>query len=218
MKVLVTAGATNVPIDRVRMISNIFKGTTGAKIAEYFSTKNDDVTLLTSNKNNIFGDVTYELYNSFDDLKNQMETLITTGNFDVIIHSAAVSDYKVNGVFHQSHTGLVPIDNSKKISSEYPDIFLKLSPTPKLVDFIRKPWGFSGTLVKFKLQVGISDKELLDIAKKSREDSNANYIVANCLEWAHEYAYIVGKNNQELNVSRNNLPEMLYNVINGVML
>ena len=37
MRVLVTAGSTNVMVDKVRSISNIFKGRTGAEIAKYFA-------------------------------------------------------------------------------------------------------------------------------------------------------------------------------------
>ena len=48
-RVLITAGATTVPIDKVRAITNIFKGRTGTEIAEFFSKKGCQVILLTSN-------------------------------------------------------------------------------------------------------------------------------------------------------------------------
>ena len=49
MKVLVTAGATMSPIDKVRAITNIFKGRTGTAIAKYFAkSRRHDVTLITS--------------------------------------------------------------------------------------------------------------------------------------------------------------------------
>jgi phosphopantothenate-cysteine ligase/phosphopantothenoylcysteine decarboxylase/phosphopantothenate--cysteine ligase len=120
-----------------------------------------------------------------------MEREISEGAYDVVIHSAAVSDYKVGGVFYKDGKGkLVGVDNSKKMSSDHAELFLRLVPTEKIVDKIRKPWGFAGYLVKFKLQVGISDDELKAIADKSREASQADMIVANCLEWARERAEI----------------------------
>lgn len=57
----------------------------------------------------------------------------------------------------------------------------------------------TGKLVKFKLQV----------AAKSRIASEAALIVANCLEWARERAYILGADRCET-VARANLPEALY--------
>ena len=47
--VLVTAGSTMVPIDKVRAITNIFNGRTGTNIALYFAQQGWNVTLVTSN-------------------------------------------------------------------------------------------------------------------------------------------------------------------------
>src|SRR5260370_4679187 len=48
MNLLVTAGNTKVLIDRVRCITNIFTGRTGAAIALHAHERGHDVTLLTS--------------------------------------------------------------------------------------------------------------------------------------------------------------------------
>jgi phosphopantothenoylcysteine synthetase/decarboxylase len=78
-----------------------------------------------------------------------------------------------------------------KISSSHDSLTMELVPTEKIVDRVRDPWAFQGTLVKFKLQVDMSDDELLSIAMKSQAASKADIMVANCLEWAREYAYIL---------------------------
>jgi len=213
MKVLVTAGSTNVMIDKVRCISNIFKGKTGADIASHFSKAGNDVTLITSA--NIIPEAVKNVfkYKTYDDLYELMEMETTVGNYDVIIHSAAVSDYKVEGTYVERQTYqnfiLDKIDSSKKISSSNKELFLKLVPTEKIIDKIRDPWGFKGILVKFKLQVGISDEELLTIAKKSRKDSDAEFIVANCLEWAKDRAYIVNDRDESMSSERILLAEDL---------
>ncbi len=193
MKVLVTAGATTVPIDQVRAITNIFKGRTGTKIAEHFYESGYNVVLLTSNPDLVQKktDLPVIRYRTYDDLYSAMQKEVTTGNYDIIIHSAAVSDYYVNGVFFQDKKGkLQVVDNTKKMSSEHKELFLRLAPTEKIIDKIRKEWGFKGYLVKFKLQVGITDNELRAIADKSRIDSQADMIVANCLEWSNYRAEI----------------------------
>lgn len=241
MKILITAGSTNIMIDKVRCISNIFKGSTGSAIARYIALNIDDskpndipdVTLITSNPTHNLIDRLGSLrvlpYKTYDELYSLMEKEITTGNYDVIIHSAAVSDYKVDGTFsivrqeclggeqigYSKKFSLSKIDSSKKISSSNPELFLKLVPTEKIIDKIREPWGFKGKLVKFKLQVGISDKELLDIATKSMATSKADFIVANCLEWANEKAYIIKKDSVDgiACVSRDRLAKELFNMI-----
>lgn len=209
MKILVTAGSTIIPIDKVRIISNIFKGKTGTNIANHFASKGHDVTLITSSDPLINYSNHVKHYRTYWELFDTMASLILNNDYDLIIHSAAVSDYEVKDVCIKDADGqLKAIDKSSKVSSSYPELYLKMSPTPKIIDQIRSPWGFTGKLVKFKLQVGISDEELLEIAEKSRVASNADIIVANCLEWAHEKAYIIAGSNIVV-TTREDLPRNL---------
>ena len=210
MKDLVTAGSTRVPIDQVRVISNIFGGKTGTDIAEYFFNQGDEVTLITSNPALIKINshrLKIIVFRTYDELMQTMEEQITGGHFDVIIHSAAVSDYKVVGAFVKNEAGeLVSADRQDaKISSAHSSLFLEMVPTLKIVDLIRNPWGFTGKLVKFKLEVGLTDKELIEVAKKSRATSDADFIVANCLEWSRNCAYIINRVGTRLRTSRKNL-------------
>lgn len=50
--------------------------------------------------------------------------------------------------------------------------------------------GFAGKLVKFKLEVGVSETELEDIAERSRSHSRADLMCANTLEGMHDWALI----------------------------
>ena len=211
-KILVTAGSTSVPIDRVRVISNVFRGRTGHVIAQAAAAAGHDVTLLTSNASEeltsaLTGLCVYR-FRMFDELRALMEREIRTGCYDTIIHSAAVSDYRVASV----RTDRGPLEGGEaatKIGSSHGSLIIELEPTEKLIDLIRTPWGFKGTLVKFKLQVGVSDAELLQIARRSMETSNADLIVANCLEWARERAYILGAGGTCESVTRDDLPAAL---------
>ena len=197
-RVLITAGSTVVPIDKVRAITNIFKGKTGTAIAEYLDSKGYDVTIVTSNPEKIptrlspSSNINVIKYKTYDDLYEIMEREIKYGNYDVIIHSAAVSDYKVEGVYiHQENGQLTPLVNNGKVSSSYPEIFFRCVQTEKIIDKIRTEWNFLGYLVKFKLEVDKTDAQLLEIARKSRAVSDADMIVANCLEWSADRAYAV---------------------------
>jgi len=215
-KVLVTAGSTKVPIDQVRAITNIFKGATGTYIAKHFSKIGADVTLITSNPalaKGLENNVRVIKYSTFNELAALMEFEIKNGGYDVIVHSSAVSDYKCEGVYQLDEGIFSSLDNKQKVSSKHEEIYLKLVPTEKLIDKIRGEWNFNGVLIKFKLEVGPTDKELIAIAKASREFSRADLIVANCLEWSHLYAYVIDAEANVEKVSRRSLPKALVEAI-----
>ncbi len=183
MRVLVTAGNTATPIDRVRVITNVFSGRTGASIALEAHRRGHEVLLVTSHPETA-GGVPVRPYRTFDDLAATMAELVP-GGWDAVVHAAAVSDYAVAGVF----AGGVEV-SAGKVKSSHPELWLKLTPTPKLVDRIRTPWGFTGTLVKFKLEVGVGEAELLEVAERARLASGADLMVANMLETMHDCAYL----------------------------
>src|SRR4051794_32089922 len=107
MRILVTAGNTQVQIDRVRSITNIFTGRTGARIATTAHMAGHSVVLITSHPE-VLNDHEYmpkgdrwtlETYRTFDDLDSMLERHVRTGHFDAIVHVAAVSDYRSAGVY-----------------------------------------------------------------------------------------------------------------------
>lgn len=232
LRVLVTAGCTKAPIDNVRMIeteppsddylTNLFKGNTGTAIAMHFANKGNNVTLLTSNPailpEFIPVSLDFIVYKTFNELLQAMEKEISSGQYDIIIHSSAVGDYENIDVQVPNDQGaLISIDKSGKVSSDFDIVHLILRRTTKIIDLIRDSWGFKGYLVKFKLQVGMTDDELLAIAKKSRNHSKADMIVANCLEWSKDYAYICTCN-QTTRRKREDLPEEIETRIRKDML
>jgi phosphopantothenoylcysteine synthetase/decarboxylase len=228
-RVLVTAGNTRVPIDQVSFIDNIFEGTTGTRIAEYFHRQGHIVWLLTSHPHLLGTARPTETitFSTYDGLEVIMEEAITHAGFDIVIHSADVSDYRVAGTYQRvgntaedgKRLAMVveELDNTGKIGSNHPELWLRLTPTAKLIDKIRKDWGFKGTLVKFKLQVGMSDTELIRIASESLAKSKANFIVADTLEDLTAKAFIISAKSEKLAnivpVSREELPAALYQTV-----
>jgi phosphopantothenate-cysteine ligase/phosphopantothenoylcysteine decarboxylase/phosphopantothenate--cysteine ligase len=199
MRILVTTGNTQTPIDRVRCITNIFSGRTGTQIALEAYRRRHAVTLVTSHPEvvremapELVGDErwTVRRYRTFDDLEAELATLLTEDRFDAFIHAGAVSDYEPTGLFVSEGGRMTPLDTSGKVKSSHPEIWLQMKPTPKLADRVRSLWGFHGVFVKFKLEVGVSDVELRAIAEKSREQSDADLIVANTLEGMGSVAFM----------------------------
>jgi phosphopantothenate-cysteine ligase/phosphopantothenoylcysteine decarboxylase/phosphopantothenate--cysteine ligase len=199
MKVLVTTGNTQTPIDRVRCITNIFSGRTGTQIALEAHRRGHAVTLVTSHPE-VAREMAPELvrderwtvrrYRTFDDLETEMATLLTKDRFDALIHAAAVSDYELAGLFVTQDGRMTPLDTAGKVKSSHPELWLQMKPTPKLADRVRSPWGFQGVFVKFKLEVRVSDAELRTIAETSRRQSDADLIVANTLDGMGTVAFI----------------------------
>ena len=145
---------------------------------------------------------------TFDDLEAAMAEEIGTGRYEVIVHAAAVSDYRVAGIFTQQDGKLADV-SAAKVKSSHSELWLKLVPTPKLVDRIRSVWGFAGLLVKFKLEVGLSDAELLAVAEQARVHSAADLMVANTLEGLHEWAFVGAEVGDYRKVSRQELADYL---------
>lgn len=236
MNILITAGNTQSPIDRVRCVTNVFTGRTGAKIATSAWVRGHTVTLATSNIDALPDVPTmpegsekrlsvYQ-YSTFDDLANLLQQFIRAGTFDVIIHTAAVSDYLVAGTyvpadrtFFNARTGewecrsgppgMLERDAAGKMRSTEPEMWVRMVRAPKLVDRFRSQWGFKGLLVKFKLEVGLADTALVDVAEAARKQSDADVMVANTLENAAHTAFIGPVDGKYERVPRRELPERL---------
>lgn len=191
---LVTAGNTREMIDRVRDWGNIFTGNTGFNIARAIAA-HGDVDLLTSNAVHAneapaFG-ISASTFRSHDDLRQALEQRVTSTAYDAIFMTAAVADYtpvRTYAVIDKkpgpdgTETWVVRDAQAGKIKSTHPAIAILGQRTEKLVDKFRRDWGFNRTLVKFKLEVGLSREELLTVAEASRTASGANYLVANTLD------------------------------------
>lgn len=173
-KILITAGPVWVAIDRVRVITNIFKGTLGLLMANEAIKKGAKVTLL-------FGPGPIYLrkreaenlkviqFEFFNELYKLMKKEISSREYDIVIHSAAVADY-------------MPVKYYKgKIKSGKENLIIELKPTLKIIDQIKR-WAPKLFLVKFKLEVDLNKKELIERAYKSMLASNADLMVANDLK------------------------------------
>lgn len=211
---IVTGGSTREYIDEVRVWGNIFTGGTGLAVARALLDLGD-VTLLTSNtqhasehdgyygKAGMLGIETFETHAELHDL---LQERMTSGDHvSGVAMAAAVADYTPAGSFRvverkpdaanpQREVWVVEHVDAPKVKSNHGEMAVLGRQTLKLVDQFRTAWGFEGVLVKFKLEVGISEAELVKVAAASRVASGADAIVANTLEMvqgAKAGAYII---------------------------
>lgn len=189
-------------IDQVRDWGNIFSGRTGLDLALAFL-ELGDVTLLTSNEQHAkdydgfygkAGMMGVETFRSHADLRELLaERMTGEARVDVVAMTAAVADYAPVGSFavmSRTPTGageeawVVRNVDAPKVKSNHGEIAVLGRATEKLIDLFRGVWKFSGTLIKFKLEVGLTDEELLAVAAASRVASGADLMVANTLAMA----------------------------------
>ncbi|XGC80559.1 bifunctional phosphopantothenoylcysteine decarboxylase/phosphopantothenate--cysteine ligase CoaBC [Bdellovibrio bacteriovorus] len=179
IKVLVTAGGTQEPIDTVRTITNLSSGRTGIKLAEYLTQMGFDVTLLQAHGSKKTSNVTRsDVFVSFDSLNAKMKHYLQSEDFTHVIHAAAVSDYSVEyiEVAGEKHRPL----EVKKVSSDADSMSIHLKRNPKIVDHL-KEYSKNKDLqvIAFKLTSHATLEQKLMAVKKLFSNSHADLVVHN---------------------------------------
>ncbi|MDO8658266.1 MAG: bifunctional phosphopantothenoylcysteine decarboxylase/phosphopantothenate--cysteine ligase CoaBC [Candidatus Levybacteria bacterium] len=163
-KVIVTAGGTIEKIDDIRYIANRSSGKMGIAIAEECYLRGADVLLFRSKsavKPRYL--INEKIFTTADDLLELIKQEIR--NYDIFYHTAAVSDFKIENPF------------KGKISSKK-SATIKLKPRQKILDQIKK-LNPDITLIAFKAEYGLKEKEMIKKAYNRLKESNADLIVAN---------------------------------------
>ena len=181
-KILITAGPTWVKLDKVRVISNIASAKTGIILANKFVKAGARVTLFLGpvGEVGLGARIKVRRYRFFEELAAILKRELLSKRYDIVIHSAAVSDYKPKKIL------------ATKLKSGVKNLKLNLGPTPKLVNRI-KNYADKVLLVMFKLELGVSKKILLERARKAMRSAGADLCVANTFSKNGYKAFIVGK-------------------------
>jgi phosphopantothenoylcysteine decarboxylase/phosphopantothenate--cysteine ligase len=180
-KILITAGATKEYIDGVRYISNISTGKTASTIAKILYENNYDISFLHGTYSEVPDcDFTEYIYDDFESLKKQLYSLIEINKFDFIIHSSAVSDYTIDKIETEGSSFIA--DKNAKINSELNSLTLKLKPTEKLLNQIkRKSLNKEVVLVAFKFVEQIDSQDPFIQVEKLFHSAQADLVVLNSL-------------------------------------
>ena len=211
-KIIITAGGTSEKIDNVRKITNSGTGKLGLAIANHLIPK-DVMIYYVCSKNAVrpsnMANVKVIEIEGTKDLKQTIETLLTTEKIDYFIHSMAVSDYTTDYVttIERIKSSLQSKDNidealknvqtitGSKISSSEDNLVIVLKPTPKIISII-KTLSSETYLVGFKLLDNVSKEHLIAVATKLRDKNHCDLVVANDLEDirnGNHLAYIIDK-------------------------
>lgn len=231
MKLIITAGGTRERIDSVRSITNEATGRLGSLIVEEF------VRRLNGKEHTIYylcgmsavvpkaedADVEIIRIEGTDQLQSKIKELLITQKIDAVIHSMAVSDYKVNSVttlervvqamYHKFHDGQViatyeewqqavtdiikeqTVEAQQKISSDLKHPLLMLEKTPKVIGMIKET-SPKTLLVGFKLLSNVSKEKLIDTAYQLLQRNRCDFVLANDTETIQEgkhVGYLINK-------------------------
>ncbi len=178
IRILITAGGTQEPIDAVRVISNLSSGRTGIQIAENLQAAGFQVTLVRSkNSQNTSAIESEMIFTDYQSLQQILESELSSKHYDAVIHSAAVSDYSVHQVGDYSDHQV-----KNKISSDKEKVTLVLKKNPKLIDSL-KSYSLNKNILcfGFKLTVRATEEERKSAVKKLFDHSDVDYVVHNDL-------------------------------------
>ena len=220
MKILVTSGGTSEAIDRVRSITNHSSGRLGKLITETLLHAGHQVCLITTPQavkpSAHQGLTVIEIENTADLLQTMKDIIM---DYQVLIHSMAVSDYTpvyMTGFdalqASQDLTEFLDRKNQEtKISSKDDVQVLFLKKNPKIISLV-KAWNPSIHLIGFKLLVDVSREHLIQIARESLENNQADLIVANDLTQINSEqhkAYLVEKNSVQTATTKQEIADLL---------
>ena len=163
-KILITLGGTRENIDSVRFITNASSGKMGTAIADWAYYLGFEVSVISTIKL----DKPYKIINvnSADEMLEELNKQ----DFDYLIMSAAVSDFKVE---NKSEFKI-----SKENTGDY--LELKLIKNPDIIATIAQNKKENQKIIGFCL----TDKDLINCAQNKLKNKNLDYIIANDVKTA----------------------------------
>ncbi len=167
---VVTAGPTRGWIDRVWYMSNPSSGKMGIALAENLLLRGAAVTLITGQiSESVPAQAEIRRVNTTQEMLDTVLEEISIHNADVFISAAAVLDYEPSE------------KEDRKIGSGSEELSVKLVPTKKIIDEARKKYK-DLFIVGFKVESGVSDKELEERARAKVKAGICDLVVANDAE------------------------------------
>lgn len=168
------------PIDKVRVISNIASGKTGLLLANQAKKLGAEVTLILGpvGKMGLSKKIRVRNFHYFKELRALMREELKVRKYDIVIHSAAVSDYSPKRLF------------AKKIKSGIKDFTLEFETTVKIVDKIKK-YAPKVFLTLFKLELDLPKKEMLKRARETLKGAKADLAVLNTFSRKRPYEALI---------------------------
>ncbi|MDR9363019.1 MAG: bifunctional phosphopantothenoylcysteine decarboxylase/phosphopantothenate--cysteine ligase CoaBC [Microbacteriaceae bacterium] len=184
IKVAVTLGGTQEPIDSVRYLGNRSSGKQGLAFAKELRNQGAEVTVIAAHVDVDLRGFNVVWATTHQQMKDELENL----KCDVLVMSAAISDFTV--------------DSSNQKLPRTQDQQLTLIPTEDLVKNFKQ--SNPQTLV-FGFSVSDSSSDWLSVARQKKSEKNLDFLFANTTEAFGEDSnsgYLLGKHEVDMSGSK----------------
>ncbi len=165
-RIIITGGPTAEFIDPVRVITNFSSGKMGVALAKEAWVRGAEVSYIFGGKLAPPEYIRSRVVVTTEEMRDAVLDELGKGKCDAFIMAAAPADF-------------APEARAKaKIRTRDGALSLKLKPSPKIIDEVRKDWP-EVYLVAFKAETAPTRDELTRAAKNFRKESGADMVVAN---------------------------------------
>ncbi|PKL10535.1 MAG: hypothetical protein CVV52_17915, partial [Spirochaetae bacterium HGW-Spirochaetae-8] len=158
MRVLITGGGCEEPIDGVRSLCNFSTGRTASVLCDRLVEQGHEVTAVFAERAvKPSKPVASHSFRTFQDLSDTLHELLVKKDYGMIIHAAAVSDF---GVGSMEIDGIPYLPGSYGKIESGSEVIIRLKQNPKIIDQLRA-WSINPTvyIVGFKLTNGANVPE-----------------------------------------------------------
>jgi phosphopantothenoylcysteine synthetase/decarboxylase len=186
MNVIVTCGPSYEPIDQVRRITNFSTGRLGITLANAFHDAGHHVICLKGEQATDPTQIKSKAlsFSTNDDLATKIKTLPA----DLILHAAALCDFKVASVENSHGTKI----QSAKFPTRADPLTLRLEPTTKILPQLRT-WFPKAQIIGWKYELEGTREEALKKAHIQIEQCKTDASVLNGAAYGKGFALISGK-------------------------
>lgn len=151
MRIVITSGPSYEPIDQVRRLSNFSTGELGTLLAEGFAAAGHNVVCFRGVAAT-FPPPLYPVevipFTTNDDLARGLQNLPDREGVTVVLHAAALCDFKVSEIINEKGEAI----HGDKVSSRIGTLKLTLEPATKLISTLRRMFPAS-ILVGWKFEL-----------------------------------------------------------------
>jgi phosphopantothenoylcysteine synthetase/decarboxylase len=188
MRIVITSGPSFEPLDRVRRFTNFSTGELGTLLAESFAEAGHTVTCFRGTASTFAAPlwpVEVIPFTTNDDLAAKLQNLPRREEVNVLLHVAALCDFRVRDVRAENET---PLDG-RKLSSRAGALQVTLEPAPKVIASLRLLFPAT-ILVGWKYELDGSPDELIAKGRRQMEECLTDACVLNGTAYGSGYGLL----------------------------
>lgn len=177
MRIVITSGPSYEPLDQVRRLTNSSTGELGTLLAEAFAEAGHSVVCFRAIASTFappLWPVEVVPYATNDDLVDGLMRLPNREQVTVVLHAAALCDFKVKEIVTDEGVTLP----GNKISSRSGKLHLTLEPAPKIITSLRRMFPAS-IIVGWKFELDGTPADVLAKGKKQLDECLTDACVLN---------------------------------------